>query len=407
VTYTPPQQILERYAAVLIDFGLGNGRGIKSGDVVRVLAPEDAKPLFVEVCKAVWRRGAHVIPEFQPANDAHSSVTAAFYELASDAQLDWAPLRSGMALFEQLDHSVHIVYERDPHALARVDPEKLMRARRARRQISDVRIAKELIGNYSWVIGLYGGPGMAAEAGMTTEEYWQQIIAGCHLEDPDPVARWQEINADIARYSEWLNSLQIRQVHIEGADADLRITIGTGRRFIGGGGANIPTYEIYTSPDWRGTEGWIRFNQPAYHYGSLIEGVELRFAGGRVIEASATRNQALLEAMIDSDAGSDKLGEFSLTDNRLSPIERFMAETLYDENIGGPFGNTHVALGESYRDTYDGDAATVPEEQWAELGFNSSSIHNDIISTTDRTVTATLADATTMVIYEGGRFTLS
>jgi len=100
------------------------------------------------------------------------------------------------------------------------------------------------------------------------------------------------------------------------------------------------------------------------------------------------------------------VGEFSLTDKRFSRITRFMAHTLYDENVGGPFGNTHIALGRSYQDAYTGDPATVKAEDWERLGFNNSSVHTDIVSTTDRTVTAELRGGEQRVIYENGEFQL-
>ncbi len=103
---------------------------------------------------------------------------------------------------------------------------------------------------------------------------------------------------------------------------------------------------------------------------------------------------------------ADKLGEFSLTDRRFSRITRFMAETLYDENVGGPFGNTHIALGNSYQDCYAGDPAAVAPEEWARLGFNESTVHTDIVSTTDRVVTATLRGGGELVIYSDGEFRL-
>ena len=131
----------------------------------------------------------------------------------------------------------------------------------------------------------------------------------------------------------------------------------------------------------------------------------LAFVDGRVSEASAEENEGVLKEMIATE-GADRVGEFSLTDRRFSRITRFMAQTLYDENVGGSFGNTHIAVGRSYQDAYDGDPALVSAEEWQRLGFNTSSVHTDIVSTTDREVTATLTDGSTRTIYAGGNFQL-
>ena len=104
--------------------------------------------------------------------------------------------------------------------------------------------------------------------------------------------------------------------------------------------------------------------------------------------------------------GADRIGEFSLTDRRFSRITRFMAQTLYDENVGGKFGNTHIALGRAYQDAFDGDPGTLGPEDWERLGFNNSSVHTDVVSTTRRTVTATLSDGSERVIYRDGEFVL-
>jgi aminopeptidase len=138
---------------------------------------------------------------------------------------------------------------------------------------------------------------------------------------------------------------------------------------------------------------------------SLIKGAELEFREGTVVAVHAATGAGLLKEIVASQ-NADRIGEFSLTDARLSPIRRFMANTLYDENTGGPFGNTHLAVGQSLHVAYDGDPSTVSRAEWERLGFNSSAIHTDIVSTTDRQVTATLADGSERVIYAGGRFTL-
>src|SRR6185436_12865911 len=135
---------------------------------------------------------------------------------------------------------------------------------------------------------------------------------------------------------------------------DLWVKLGEKRAWMGGSGRNVPSFELFTSPDWRGTEGWIKFNQPLYRYGNLITGIELEFKNGRVVKAKAKKNEQILKQMI-ATANADKVGEFSMTDKRFSHITKFMGETLYDENVGGPHGNTHVALGNVYHDCYAGD----------------------------------------------------
>jgi aminopeptidase len=101
-----------------------------------------------------------------------------------------------------------------------------------------------------------------------------------------------------------------------------------------------------------------------------------------------------------------KIGEFSLTDKRFSRIRRFMANTLFDENIGGDYGNTHIALGRAYKDSYPGDQSEPTDKEWDDWGFNDSPEHTDIISTTDRTVTATCGDGRKVVIFKDGSFTV-
>jgi len=103
---------------------------------------------------------------------------------------------------------------------------------------------------------------------------------------------------------------------------------------------------------------------------------------------------------------ANKLGEFSLTDSRLSRITHIMAEILFDENIGGPYGNSHVAIGMAYKDCYQGNAKKLTAKDWGKLGFNDSAEHTDFISTADRTVTAKLLNGREKIIYQTGQFTL-
>lgn len=403
--YTPPKKILEKYAQVLVHFALNGGAGIKKNEVVVVAANEASKPLYAEVLTAIWKAGGHVIQKYSPSDEPGLSLGRIFYECANEEQLNHFPKKYLKGLLEQADHSIFIISETDKYSLKSIDPEKIMKSQVAIKPYRDWRDKKENLGKFSWTLGLYGTPHMATEAKLTEKVYWNQIIKACYLDEDDPVAKWREIQKRMEDYIKKLDELAIQRLHVEGSDVDLWISMGEKRRWIGGGGRNIPSFEIFTSPDWRGTEGWIRFNQPLYRYGNLIDGIELEFKNGLVVSSKAKKNATLLKQMI-ATSNADKVGEFSLTDGRFSRITKFMGETLYDENVGGPYGNVHIALGSAYQDCLQGDPSKVSKGEWKKLGFNDSPIHTDIVSTTDRTVTALLSNGEEKVIYKKGEFVL-
>jgi len=161
MTYTPSQEILERYASVLVEFALGGGEGIRAGEVVRVSAPESAKPLYLELLKAVWRAGGHVIDGYHADEEQRGGGSRAFFELASDAQIDHFPARYLRGLIDEMDHQVSVIADADPHALETVDPARIMRRGEALREVMDWRGEKENEGRFSWTLGLYGTPAMA------------------------------------------------------------------------------------------------------------------------------------------------------------------------------------------------------------------------------------------------------
>lgn len=406
-SYTPNKKILERYADVLVNFAPNHGKGIKRGDVVNINGPESSKPLFFAVRNAVLKAGGHVIQHYLPDEDGQYNFSASFFEHAKVHQLDFFPRYYLRGLVDQMDHQIFILGNTDPHALKRVHPKKIMRRGQALKPYRDWRQEKENQGKHSWTIALYGTPAMAQEAGLNMRAYWQEIIKACFLNEKNPVATWKRIYHDIEVYERRLNKLtsKIEKLHIKGRDADLWITLGKHRKWLSGRGSNIPSFEIFTSPDWRDTSGWIRFNQPLYRYGSRITGIELWFKKGRVVKCRAKTGEKLLKEMVHTP-GANKVGEFSLTDKRHSRITKFMAETLFDENMGGSQGNTHLALGASFPDAYDGDINKLTAKQKDALGYNDSSVHTDIISTARRTVTAHLKDGTQKVIYRDGTFVL-
>jgi aminopeptidase len=394
--YTP--KILKKYAEVLIHFALWSGKGVQEKDVVMLSVSESAKPMILPLQQVVLEKGAYPMIHFIP-----EGISKSYFEAANEDQLKFQPEKYLLERVNTVTHFVSIISTNDKFELQGVDPSKIMTAQKSLKFYMDARNKKENENKLTWTLGLFGTEAMAKEAGMTLEEYWEQIIKGCYLDFEDPVAKWQEVFENIKKTQDWLNSLKIDYLKIKGQDVDLKVKIGPHRKWLGGSGRNIPSFELFITPDWRGTEGYISFNQPLYRYGNRITGIELEFKDGKVVSANAKTNKKLLEDMIRVE-GADKLGEFSLTDKRLSRITKFMAETLFDENMGGEFGNIHVALGSGYKDSYTGDPSALSKSDWEKIGFNDSAIHTDIISTTNRKVIAILESGEEMVIYENGRF---
>lgn len=400
--YVPSRTILERYADVLVNYALNSGLGIRPGEVVQVVIPDVAKPLYGPLQSAILKAGGHPMMRFLA-----TGFDRQVYTLASDEQLKFFPEKYLKARSDLVDHSIGIIAEHDLHELKGIDPSKIILASESKKKLREWMSDKEYSGRFTWTLALYGTPGMAQEAGLSLKDYWSQIVDACFLNSQDPIGQWKKIGKQIDAYKKALNDLPIETLHIKAKSIDLQLRLGKKRQFVGGGGRNIPSFEIFTSPDWRGTEGYIGFNQPLYRYGNLIENIRLEFNNGRVVRATATKNQRLLREMI-ARPDADKIGEFSLTDARFSKITKFMANTLYDENVGGKWGNTHIAIGMSYQDAYSGDVRKVTKKELDSLGFNNihAGEHCDMMSTENRTVTATLKDGSKQVIYKDGQFIL-
>ncbi|MDQ8203186.1 aminopeptidase [Pelagicoccus sp. SDUM812003] len=400
MSYQPSDEILEKYADVMINFALNGGEGVKPGEVVQLRVSEVAKPFLISLRRAVLKAGAHPLIFFTPDN-----MMREHYELANQDQLSFFPEKYLKGLVDQIDHTVAILSETDKKELDGIDSKKIMAGQKALKPYMDWRREKENAGKYTWTLAMYGTQAMADEVGMSLEEYWEQIIEACYLKEDKPAEKWKELYGRLYEIKDKLDAMPIEKLHIEAADTDLWIKLGENRKWLGGSGRNIPSFELFVSPDWRGTEGRIRFTEPLYRYGALIKDAYLEFKDGCVVKATASKGEDLLREMIAVE-NADKVGEFSLTDRRFSRITKFMGETLYDENVGGQNGNTHIAVGAAYRDSYTGDPSSVSESKWMEMGFNNSVVHTDIVATSNRVVTAYLRDGGQQVIYRDGQFTL-
>lgn len=400
------ESLLRKYAQVMVQYALNNGQGIKKGDTVFLVGQECTKDLFMAVAQEVYAAGGNLITNYLPDNLKENSLARILLQNGTEDQISFFAKPYWQGVVEATDHIMFILSEPDIHYLEGIPASKISMMNSARAPYMKMREQKEQAGKLSWSLCLYGTQSMADEAGLSLDEYWEQIIEACYLREEDPVAKWRAVQKEIEDIKDKLDALEIETLHIKGDDVDLHIQIGANRKWLSGGGKNIPSFEIFTSPDWRGTNGTIRFNQPLYYSGKRISGIYLKFEDGVVVASSASENEDALKEMIAQE-NADKVGEFSLTDKQHSRITRFMANTLFDENMGGAFGNTHIALGNAYKDTFNGDLSSVNDEQWAQMGYNSCpKVHTDIISTSDRTVTARLRNNTEKVIYKNGEFVL-
>ena len=398
--YQPSEVILKKYASVLVNFALNSGEGIRKGEVVSIQGDTSALPLLRTVYAQVLKSGGH--PILRLTDESFSKI---LFENASDTQLQFFPRAYLKSLVDVVDHRIAVLSDVDPMLLRSIPPEKIMLANSHASQIRKWLFAKEDAGKLTWTLALYGTEGMAKEAGLSLDEYWEQIIAACYLDKTDPLKEWKSTFQQLETMRTKLNALPIEKLHIEAEGTNLWIRVGKFRQWLGGSGRNIPSFELFTSPDWRGTEGVITFNYPLYRYGSVIRDIQIKFHKGLVMKISAKQNEELLRELI-RQPNANKVGEYSLTDRRFSRISKFMANTLYDENAGGEFGNTHLALGTSYHEAYTKGTKGVRAATWKELGFNESPEHTDIMATTDRTVTAFFHGGQEKVIYQKGQFVL-
>ena len=396
--FQPDYDLLKRYADVLVKFALWNGKWTNKDEVIFVQIPECAKPFYLPLQKAILESWAHWIFEYLP-----DDVTRHFYENANEEQIKFYPSHYLEGKLKQMTHVITIIAENDKYELKWIDGKKIADRISSRKKYRDLRIKKENEGKLSWTIAMYGTQAMAEDVGLSQEEFRNQIKKACFLDNTDPIQQWENVSRNIKKIKDWLNNLAIQWIKIQGEDVDLKIKIWLDRKRCWWWWQNIPSFEIYTSPDWRGTQWWIRFNQPLYIYGNIIKWISLKFEKWKISYFDAQENNELLKEIINIP-NADKIWEFSLTDNRLSHIDKFMWDTLYDENFWWEFGNTHIAIWNAFAEAYKWEKNNLKKSDLKRLGFNECVEHKDIISTSNRTVIAYLENWTELVIYKNWQF---
>ena len=326
-----------------------------------------------------------------------------FYLLSSHGQLVFLP-PGEKELMSRLNGSIFLYAPESITHLSDVDPQKIGKTAVAQKALRDILNQREARGTFSWTLCVFPTVELARHAGLSMDEYIRQIVKACFLDKTAPVDHWQLIYERAQSIKKWLNSLKVKYYHVESENIDLEITPGEKRRWIGISGRNIPSFEIFVSPDWRGIRGKYYADQPSFRSGNRVGGVKLEFHSGPAVKISADEGQEFVKKQLNMDKGASCVGEFSLTDKRFSRINRFMANTLFDENYGGKYGNCHIALGSSYLNTYSGDSSKLDRARKRQLGFNESALHWDLVNTEKKRVTAYLKSGKTLTIYENGRF---
>ncbi|HUV84709.1 MAG TPA: aminopeptidase [Methanosarcinales archaeon] len=390
----------EKYADVMV-WGLKKARRrkFKKGDIVSVNYDVAAIPLANAMYDRLIEDGLNIIPR----GYMNEPMEYSFYSKGSKKQLEFIGSWE-KDYFGSLAGVVSLMAPDSLTHLKDVDTKKITMHKKIRKQFRDIMEENESKGLFGWTLSVCPTEEPARQARLTLKQYTNQIVKACYLNDPDPVATWEEIFNEAIEIKKWVSSLKVKYFHVESNKMDLRIYPGEKRQWLGVSGHNVPSFELFVSPDCRYTEGKYYADIPSFVNGNYVEGLELNFKNGEVISAYAKSGEDFVHKYLDTDKGAVRLGEFALVDKRFSKINKFMANTLFDENFGGPNGSCHIALGMPYYDTYKGDPSTLDATAKKDLGFNDSAIHWDVINSENKTVTAYLTSGKSTVIYEKGSF---
>jgi aminopeptidase len=324
---------------------------VRKGDVCVIQGTTAAEPLVQAVYEEVLRAGG--LPVLQMTTDG---AQPAFFEIASNDQLDWVPPPARWAA-EEADVRIAIMSDVNTRALSRVDPKKQARSQKARQGLMEAVMKRSAAGEHRWSLTLFPTHSYASEAGMSLADYEDFYYAACLATDGDPVTAWQRQSDQVNQLAEWIQGRE--EVRIQAAGTDLTLNVA-GRNWIPCTGEhNMPDGEFFTGPVEDSANGEIAFSFPASYGGRTVSGVRFRFEDGKVVDASAEQGEDFLIEMLDTDNGARRLGEIGIGTN--FGISTGTQEILLDEKIGG---TVHLAVGMSY-----------PESG----GTNQSAVHWDMV----------------------------
>jgi len=365
---------LERYADLIVKFGVN----IQPGQILDLGSGLGKEELTRALTASAYRHGA----KFVDVNYWDPHLKRARVQYASEDVLDFVPSWYGertLQLGEERAATILLSGPIEPHLYDDLDPERLGRDVFPRIKewttVINARTVNWCIApgpSEKWAELVY--PDLDPEAAL--ERLWQQIVHVCRLDEQDPAAAWQERSSALKGVAERLTERHFDSIHLEGPGTDLTVGLLPTSRWIGGGDetidgiphmANLPTEEVFTTPDPQRAEGVVRATKPLYSQGRIIDGLAVRFEGGRAVQIDAESGAETLRVLVAQDDGGQRLGEVALVDRegRIGPLDTVFYDTLLDENAA-----SHIALGAAYE-------AAVESEDVERI--NRSSIHLDFM----------------------------
>ncbi len=336
------EQRRQKLARLLVNYSTA----VQPGDWVGILGDFNALPILRDIFAAVLDAGGHASLIIDD-----EAMQRYFLRQASREQLNW--IDPSLKLYtETADVYIRVRAPENTRAMTNISAERIRALRAAQSPILQTRLQRAARGEFRWVGTLYPTQAGAQEANMSLEEYEDFVYGACFCDVADPAGAWQKLSQMQQQKVDYLAGKD--QVRLRGPHIDLELSIA-GRRFINSDGKrNMPSGEIFTGPVEDSVNGWVRFSYPAIVGGRAVSGIELRFAEGKVVEASAEQNEDLLHAQLETDAGARYLGEFAIGTN--FGISQFTGSILYDEKIGG---TVHMAVGMGYPETGSRNSSAV------------------------------------------------
>jgi aminopeptidase len=401
---------MDRLAEVAVKVGLN----LKAGQELIMSAPMEALPLARKITEQAYKAGALLVTTFYGDDP---SVLARF-QYAQDASFDYAPtwLQDGIANGFRSGAARLAIAGANPALLAKQDPAKVARANVAASKAG--KPAMELITRHeiNWTIVAAATPEWAKlvfpedREDIAVAKLWEAIFSASRVNVDDPVAEWQRHGERLKKRVEMLNVKRFSALHFKSADGstDLKVGLADDHLWAGGGTTagngvycqpNIPTEECFTTPHKDRVDGVVRATKPLSHQGTLIENIAVKFEAGRIVEATATAGEDVLNRLISTDDGARRLGEVALVPHN-SPIAKsgvLFWNTLFDENAA-----SHIALGQAYSTCIIG-GEKMDNAELAKRGANESLIHVDwMIGSADMDVDGITTDGTAEPLIRKG-----